>query len=153
MGKSRLARDSRTFRDDPRRTFFHGHSFTAHPLACAVGAANWRLLLRQPPTAPACFEAFWNHALDDLRWHPCVREVRVRGTIAAVELDAPGGYLADVARTMKRRALESGVLLRPLGNVLYAMPPFCTSAGSLEQIAAAISHRQHHPAIRRKSWL
>jgi adenosylmethionine-8-amino-7-oxononanoate aminotransferase len=124
--------------DDPRRTFFHGHSFTAHPLACAVAAANWKLLLASPPAAPAKMEAFWNDALRPLRAAPQVRQVRVCGSIAAVEFDVPGGYLAEVGRRLRKACLEEGVLLRPLGSVLYAMPPFCTSQRSLEQIARAM---------------
>ncbi len=124
--------------DDRSKTFFHGHSFTAHPLACAVALKNWLLLTDSVHPAPARMEAFWNEALAPLRGHRRVRDVRVRGTIAAVEVDVPGGYLADVGRQMRRTCLERGVLLRPLGNVLYALPPFCTSEGSLEQIAAAM---------------
>jgi adenosylmethionine-8-amino-7-oxononanoate aminotransferase len=123
---------------DRRRTFFHGHSFTAHPLACAVAVANWRMLTTAPDPAPRRMEAFWNTALSPLRSHPRVRDVRIRGTIAAIELDVPGGYLADVGRKLRHRCLEEGVLLRPLGSVLYAMPPLCTSQASLEQIAHAM---------------
>jgi adenosylmethionine-8-amino-7-oxononanoate aminotransferase len=127
--------------DDRARTFFHGHSFTAHPLACAVASANWRVLVEQPmSTAALRMERFWNEAVRPLANLPGVREVRVKGSIAAVELDVPGGYLADAGRQMRRACLERGVLLRPLGNVLYAMPPYCTSAGSLEAIADAMRH-------------
>jgi len=124
--------------NDPRRTFFHGHSFTAHPLACAVAVANWKMLTAALNQAPAHMEAFWNEALKPLRYDSRVRELRVCGTIAAVELKVSGGYLADVGRQLRRRCLEHGVLLRPLGAVLYAMPPFCTSAESLERIAGAM---------------
>jgi adenosylmethionine-8-amino-7-oxononanoate aminotransferase len=123
---------------DRSRTFFHGHSFTAHPLACAVAAANWRILTTSPSTAPARMEAAWNQLLDPLRRQPRVREVRVRGTIAAVEVDSPGGYLAEVSRHLRRSCLENDVVVRPLGPVLYAMPPFCTSQASLERIAHAM---------------
>ena len=122
---------------DPARTFFHGHSFTAHPLACAVAVANWKLLTEAPHAAQR-IESFWKDALDPLRSMKKVRELRVCGTIAAVELDVPGGYLADAGRTMRRVCLENGVLLRPLGSVLYAMPPLCTSQASLERIVAAM---------------
>jgi adenosylmethionine-8-amino-7-oxononanoate aminotransferase len=125
---------------DPSRTFFHGHSFTAHPLACAVAVANWRLLRASPPSAPRRMEQFWNESLEPLRHDPRVREVRVCGSIAAVELDVPGGYLAAAGRQLRRACLERGVLLRPLGSVLYTMPPFCTSDDSLEQIAQAMLH-------------
>jgi adenosylmethionine-8-amino-7-oxononanoate aminotransferase len=123
---------------DRSRTFFHGHSFTAHPLACAVAAANWKMLTSAPDPAPRRMEAFWNEALGGLRGRRHVRDVRVCGTIAAVEVDAPGGYLADVGRELRRRCLEHGVQARPLGSVLYAMPPFCTSEASLGRIARAM---------------
>jgi adenosylmethionine-8-amino-7-oxononanoate aminotransferase len=83
-------------------------------------------------------EAVWNRALGSLRGHPLVRDVRVRGTIAAVELDVPGGYLADVGRLLRHNCLECDVLLRPLGSVLYAMPPLCTSENSLDRIATTM---------------
>ena len=123
---------------DRERTFFHGHSFTAHPLACAIAATNLEWLMREPPTAPARLEAFWNQALAPLRDRSGVRDVRIRGTIAAIELDVPGGYLAEKSREMRHKCLDQGVFLRPLGNVLYALPPFGTSDESLERIATAM---------------
>jgi adenosylmethionine-8-amino-7-oxononanoate aminotransferase len=67
-----------------------------------------------------------------------VKDVRIRGSIAAVEIEASGGYLADVGKRMKQTCLDRGVFLRPLGNVLYAMPPYCTSTQSLQRIADAM---------------
>jgi adenosylmethionine-8-amino-7-oxononanoate aminotransferase len=124
---------------DRSRTFFHGHSFTAHPLACAVALANWRMLTSAPNPAPQAMERYWNEALGPLRGHPRVRDVRICGTIAAVEVNASGGYLAEAGRSLRRSCLEDGVLVRPLGSVLYAMPPFCTSQASLERIVRAMS--------------
>ena len=127
-----------SFRNPERaRTFFHGHSFTANPLACAVAVRNWKLLLRQPLEAPGRIERFWMTALTPLRER--VKDVRIRGTIAAVELDVEGGYLADVGQGLRRACLDCGVLLRPLGSVLYALPPYCTSDASLARIAEAMS--------------
>jgi adenosylmethionine-8-amino-7-oxononanoate aminotransferase len=127
------------FRSSDRgRTFFHGHSFTANPLACAVAACNYRQLLAQPLSAPARIKRFWQQALQPLREHPRVKDVRIRGAIAAVEIDAPGGYLAEAGRMMRRKCLEHGVMLRPLGSVLYALPPYCTTLPSLQRIAEAM---------------
>jgi adenosylmethionine-8-amino-7-oxononanoate aminotransferase len=121
---------------DPARTFFHGHSFTAHPLACAVAVANWRLLRDSDAlAAPRRMEVFWREALAPLRDRATVR---VCGSIAAAELGMPGGYLATVGKRLRRSCLADGLFLRPLGNVLYAMPPFCTSEASLQRIAAAM---------------
>ena len=97
--------------DDRRSTFFHGHSFTAHPLACAVAVANWKLLRASPPAAPAKMEAFWNEALRPLRRAPRVKQLRICGSIAAVEFDVPGGYLADLGgRFLRTACLDEGVL-------------------------------------------
>jgi adenosylmethionine---8-amino-7-oxononanoate aminotransferase len=124
---------------DRAKTLFHGHSFTAHPLACAVAAANWRgLLAGEWKQNVARIETFWNETLPPFSARPVVKDVRILGTVAAIELDGPGGYLADVARRMRRVAFEQGVFLRPLGNVLYAMPPYCTSFQSLSRIAAVM---------------
>jgi adenosylmethionine-8-amino-7-oxononanoate aminotransferase len=123
---------------DRSRTFFHGHSFTAHPLACAVGVANWKMLTAQSSPIPIQMETFWKSTLEPLQDYRNVREVRIRGTIAAIELDVIGGYLADVGRHMRRTCLEKGVLLRPLGSVLYTMPPLCSSQESLQRIADAM---------------
>jgi adenosylmethionine-8-amino-7-oxononanoate aminotransferase len=123
---------------DRKRTFFHGHSFTAHPLACAVAACHLEWLRDESPEAPARFERFWIDQLSPLKELPQVSDVRVRGTIAAVELKLEGGYLADAARRMHQECVRRGVFLRPLGSVLYAMPPLGTSEESLGRIVAAM---------------
>ncbi|HXD86936.1 MAG TPA: adenosylmethionine--8-amino-7-oxononanoate transaminase [Urbifossiella sp.] len=127
--------------DDRAKTFFHGHSFTANPIACAAAAANWKLMQSgEWQTDVKRIEAFWEAQVQPFEKLPRVNEVRICGLIAAVEFDHSGGYLAETAAAMRRTALSNGVLLRPLGNVLYAMPPLCTSDDSLEEIAAAL-HR------------
>ncbi len=83
-------------------------------------------------------EVFWRHGLSRLYDHLQVREVRIRGSIAAVELKADGGYLADIGRELRCRCLQAGVMLRPLGNVLYALPPLNTPDESLARIATAM---------------
>lgn len=124
---------------DRTKTFFHGHSFTANPLACAVAVANWKLIEAGSWKKDAArIEKFWNENSPTLRCQPNVADVRIRGTIAAVELDAAGGYLAEIGPAIRQKAIELGVFLRPLGNVVYAMPPLCTSDESLARIADAI---------------
>ena len=124
---------------DRTKTFFHGHSFTAHPLACAVAAVNEELIassgvLKRADEIGRFFADRWA----DLRDHPRVAEVRVCGSIAAVEVNAEGGYLAAEADQWKSLVIERGVFLRPLGNVLYAMPPLGSSAASLDRIAEVV---------------
>ena len=125
---------------DRAKTFFHGHSFTANPLACAVAVTNWGLLEGEEWQANATrIEAFWNTHLTALRTRPGVKDVRICGTIAAVELDVAGGYLAEVGPRIRQLAIDRGVLLRPLGSVVYAMPPLCTSDESLARIVETIT--------------
>ncbi|HEY3788659.1 MAG TPA: adenosylmethionine--8-amino-7-oxononanoate transaminase [Urbifossiella sp.] len=126
---------------DRGKTFFHGHSFTANPIACAAAVANWKLLQTgRWQTDVKRIEAFWEQQLRPLQSLPLVKEVRIWGLIAAVELDWPGGYLAEAGVGLRRSCLAEGVLLRPLGNVLYALPPLCTSDDSLLRIVVAMKN-------------
>jgi adenosylmethionine-8-amino-7-oxononanoate aminotransferase len=124
---------------DRSKSFFHGHSFTGNPLACALAARNLELVDRGDwKKEVRRIQSVWNQFLPELQSHPAVREVRSLGTILAVEVHASGGYLAEVGPRFRTLALERGVFLRPLGNVLYAMPPLQTSQQSLEKIIYAI---------------
>jgi len=114
--------------EDRRLTFFHGHSFTGNPLACAAGRASLRLL-RDPACARrrAEIEAAHRAGLARLASHPLVRAPRVLGTVAAFDLEAGEGYLAPVGPELAAFARARGVLLRPLGNVVYLLPPYCVT--------------------------
>jgi adenosylmethionine-8-amino-7-oxononanoate aminotransferase len=123
---------------DRSRTFFHGHSFTAHPLACAVAVENLRMMAdgkwrRQSER----INRRWAEAVGALAGLPGVSDVRVCGTILALDVGT-GGYLSDVGRRMRAAAIDAGVLLRPLGNVLYTLPPLDTSDESLDRILDAM---------------
>lgn len=118
-----------TFRGEDRRlTFFHGHSFTGNPLACAAGLASLRLTVD-----PACarrrqaIEAAHGEGLGRIASHPLVRAPRVLGTVAAFDLEAGAGYLSPVGTELAAFARAEGVLLRPLGNVVYLLPPYCVT--------------------------
>ncbi|CAA7626512.1 adenosylmethionine--8-amino-7-oxononanoate transaminase [Magnetospirillum sp. UT-4] len=111
---------------DIARAFLHGHSYTANPLGCAAGLASLDLL-----EAPECgarigdIEAIHRQRLAGLAArHAQLSRPRVTGTIAAFDL--PGdGYASAIGPTLKKRFLERGLLIRPLGNVVYLMPPYC----------------------------
>jgi adenosylmethionine-8-amino-7-oxononanoate aminotransferase len=123
--------------DDRARALFHGHSFTANPIGCAVARAS--LALVRERAVPARLEAIGAriHARLAERLGPRAQELALRRTGGIVAMDRPdsGGYLAARTLELRRRALEQGVLLRPLGNVLYAMPPACTSEAQCDRIA------------------
>jgi adenosylmethionine---8-amino-7-oxononanoate aminotransferase len=124
--------------DDRERTFFHGHSFTAHPLACAVAAENLKMMADGRWLDQATrINRVWVGAAPTLAALPGVTDVRVCGTILALDVGA-GGYLAEAGRRMRTAAVEAEVLLRPLGNVLYALPPLNCSDESLGRIVDAM---------------
>jgi adenosylmethionine---8-amino-7-oxononanoate aminotransferase len=119
---------------DRRKTFFHGHSYTANPIACAAALASLALFDDACEVSRARIEAVHTAQLPGFRGVPGVLATRQLGTIAAVELDAPAGYLSDIGRELAGYAIHRGVLIRPLGNVAYCLPPYCTSNDELTQV-------------------
>ncbi len=130
--------------DDPAEALFHGHSYTAHSIACALGAKYWKRLVAEGPVDAKRIEAFWQKQLTPLKDHSMVSEVRICGSIAAVELALNSGYISPLRAKAIAMGLKYGVLWRPIGNVLYAMPPYCTSESSLVKIAGAFKATVNH---------
>ena len=123
----------------PERTFWHGHSFTANPLGCAAANASLDLLETDPERFLG-FEERHRPYLEQLAKHPRVMHPRLIGTMAAIDLavDGTAGYLNPAGPTVKRIAMEQGVFLRPLGQVVYLLPPLCISDMQLEQCYVAV---------------
>jgi adenosylmethionine-8-amino-7-oxononanoate aminotransferase len=123
---------------EPTATFFHGHSFTANPLGCAAALASLDLLEANPERYRD-FEARHTPHLAALAQHPKVVRPRCTGTVAAFELDAgQTSYLNPIGKTVQRHCIDQGVYLRPLGNVVYLLPPLCTSTDQLERCYGAL---------------
>ena len=123
---------------DPTHTFFHGHSFTANPLGCAAANASLALLAATPQRYEG-FEARHRPHLEALASDPRVERPRLCGTIAAFELKvADPGYLNRTGRVLQRHALERGVFIRPLGQVVYLLPPLCITDSQLAHCYAVI---------------
>ncbi len=125
--------------DNPKHTFWHGHSFTANPIGCA--AANASLdLLEQKPILFEKFETRHIPFLERLKKHPKVSKPRVTGTIAAFNLkvSGPKGYLNNAGKQLKNKVLNKGVFIRPLGDVVYLLPPLCINDDQLEKCYLAI---------------
>lgn len=126
------------------RALVHGHSFTANPLGCAAALASLQVFedeqtLHKLPQ----IEAWHRHYLAELASDPQVRHTRVMGTIAAFDVvTADEGYNSAVGPRLKAFFHERGLLLRPLGNVVYLLPPYCVTQAQLQQayqtIAAAL---------------
>ncbi|MGA1304909.1 MAG: adenosylmethionine--8-amino-7-oxononanoate transaminase, partial [Cyanobium sp.] len=123
---------------DPSLTLFHGHSFTANPLGCAAALASLDLL-EQRPELHQGMEARHRPLLEALAQDPRVRKPRLLGTMAAFDLVAPGpeGYLHPIGRQLQRRVRTEGVFLRPLGQVVYLLPPLCISDAELQRCYGA----------------
>jgi adenosylmethionine-8-amino-7-oxononanoate aminotransferase len=118
---------------DRARTFFHGHSYTANPIACAAANASLRVFESEPVFERiAAIENVHAARLPALGAHPSVTDVRHIGTVAAIELNVPdAGYLSSLRPRLYEYFLSRGVLLRPLGNVVYILPPYVITPSQL----------------------
>ncbi|HTF20071.1 MAG TPA: adenosylmethionine--8-amino-7-oxononanoate transaminase [Chryseolinea sp.] len=126
---------------DFTKTLFHGHSYTANPIACAAANASFELL-----TSAACqqqiaaisklHEAF----TQELAQHPAVANARARGTIMAIDIKSveDTSYSNSLRRTIYPFFLERNILLRPLGNTIYLVPPYVITEGELSVVYDAI---------------
>jgi len=118
------------------RTFFHGHTYTGNPLACAAALATLdvfeeeRTLERLQPKL-----ALLGDLLEPLEAHPAVAEVRRRGTMTGIEL---GGFPleARMGHQVTLEARRRGAIVRPLGDVVVLMPPLSISEADLTRLVA-----------------
>ncbi len=118
---------------DRSRTFFHGHSYSGNPLGCAAAVANLKIFEQEPVFERiAMIETVHRERLSGFRNHPAIIDARMLGTVAALELrvDDPG-YLSRLRSQAYPFFLEQGILLRPLGNIIYMVPPYVISADEL----------------------
>lgn len=121
--------------DDRKRAFFHGHTFTANPIACAVALASIDLAFEESvPERLAALGERIEAALGG------IAGVRRMGGIVALDVPDEGDYLSDSGPRMRLEAARSGVFLRPLGSVVYSMPPACTTDAQCDQIADVMAH-------------
>jgi len=126
--------------EDRSRTFFHGHSYTGNPLSCAAAVASLSLF-EEESTLSRIERIAGIHKRELKRFirRKEVADARQTGTIAAVELRVPdAGYLSELGPKLSRFYLSRGVLLRPLGNVVYILPPYCSTEAELVRAYDAI---------------
>ncbi|MDN5568082.1 MAG: adenosylmethionine--8-amino-7-oxononanoate transaminase [Paracoccus sp. (in: a-proteobacteria)] len=126
---------------DRRRTFYHSSSYTANPIACAAALAQVKLWQGSPMQDRLdALTAMQGQRLAALAQDVRFENPRQCGTIAAIDLKVPeGGYLSEVGPRLRAHAIEQGVLLRPLGNTVYVMPPYCVTAADLDTAWGAIA--------------
>jgi adenosylmethionine-8-amino-7-oxononanoate aminotransferase len=128
--------------DDKRKTLFHGHSFTANPLACSASLASLDLLLQEDCLA-RIQQISRRHQtfLETLRGFPIVKNARSLGTILAFEINTgKDEYINAIGPAVTREALAAGIYLRPLGNTVYIMPPYCMTEKEMDQVYDFLVH-------------
>lgn len=128
------------------KTFFHGHTYTANPIACAASLASIAIFDKESsldnvakcaPLIAKRFENFYQYSI--------VSDVRTLGMIAAVELDSTQlsvyayDNLRDLVLNVYRKGLEHNVLLRPMGNVIYLYLPLSIGNDELEDVLDKVS--------------
>ena len=121
---------------DRSRTFYHGHSYTGNPIAAAAGAASLEIFEREPVFERiAAISKIHCDRLKAIREHPAVGDVRFIGTMGAIELKAEDpGYSSKLRPKLYKFFIEAGVLLRPLGNIVYVLPPYVISPKELHYV-------------------
>ncbi|MGN6351859.1 MAG: adenosylmethionine--8-amino-7-oxononanoate transaminase [Parafilimonas sp.] len=127
--------------DDARKTFFHGHSFTANPLACTAANANLDLFEKNNVLAQIENISAQNLAFAaQLKELNGIKNVRTLSTILAFEITKGDDvYLNNISQVVTAKALEKGVYIRPLGNTVYIMPPYCITNEELEKVYAVLT--------------
>ncbi|KMS56850.1 adenosylmethionine--8-amino-7-oxononanoate transaminase [Sphingobium cupriresistens] len=131
---------------DRARLFYHSSSYTANAIACAAAVANLAIW-REKDVLGRIVALTQGIAtrLERLARHPAFANPRQLGTIAAIDLvAADAGYLSDLAPRLRAFFLGHGLLLRPLGNTIYLMPPYCLDEDQLDHIFTAIAAAGDH---------
>ena len=127
--------------DDTLKTFFHGHSFTANPLACTAALASLDLLEKESCLAQIQHITALNRSFlaEIATARLPVKNIRQLGTIIAFEIDrGRDEYLNNIAALITQKTLQKGVYIRPLGNTVYIMPPYCITEKELAQTYSVI---------------
>ena len=125
---------------DRTKTFFHSSSYTANPICCAAALSNLEIWESEPVRDRiAALSREQASRLASLAEDQRFLNPRQLGTITAVDLDVRDpGYLAQAGSKLYASCLERGVLLRPLGNTIYVMPPYCTIGSELDLVYGVI---------------
>ncbi|MCE3074471.1 adenosylmethionine--8-amino-7-oxononanoate transaminase [Chryseobacterium gwangjuense] len=127
--------------EDKYKTLFHGHSFTANPLACTAALASMELLLKKETLESIHLISEKHQEFSQtLRQHPQVENVRQIGTILAWDFKTEHGtsYFNTIGKHFYKEFLNKGIIMRPLGNVMYLVPPYCITAEELDYIYQTI---------------
>lgn len=126
---------------DKSKTFFHGHSYTANPTACAAAITSMDLMERKETFENSNrISKLHGQFKEKIKSNKNILEVRSIGTIIALEIKTPeeSVYMNSLSERIAAWFIKKGILLRPLGNVLYILPPYCISSDDLNYIYVTI---------------
>jgi adenosylmethionine-8-amino-7-oxononanoate aminotransferase len=127
--------------DDKLKTLFHGHSFTANPIAIAAALASLDLFL-EPETAANIKRITTAHDrfAAKIKHHPKIKAIRQTGSIIAMEWKTGDNtsYFSSLRDKLYHYFLAEGIILRPLGNVIYILPPYCITNAELDYVYSKI---------------
>lgn len=120
--------------------FYHGHSYTANPIACAAACASLDLFEKENTLDKIAFISNQHHAFVKAMEHKNIIRIQATGTILAIELKTPeaSGYTNNIKQQAVDYFKQHGIIIRPLGNVLYVLPPYCIGETELNQIYSCI---------------
>jgi adenosylmethionine-8-amino-7-oxononanoate aminotransferase len=127
--------------DDKKKTFFHGHSYTGNPISCTAALASMDLM-EEKRTWVGIDRIIKKHEffLSKITSHKAIKNARQCGTILAIELktEEHSHYLNNASEKITEHFMKHGILIRPLGNVFYILPPYCINFGDLDFIYTRI---------------
>jgi len=131
--------------NEKSKLFFHGHSFTGNPVSCAAAVANIKQIKKLKWKKQwHRIQSFHQKKISALKENKKLIDARYCGTIAALEFRLnKTGYTSSFAENFSHKARKKGVFLRPLGNVVYILPPYCTTNAELSQIWSVIEDELH----------
>ncbi len=131
------------YSDNKKHTFLHGHSYTGNPIACAAANATLDIFEKEDVMESIQnISKMQNEFVNSIKNHPNIRAVRSFGTIAAIEIENKNetSYFNEVGREAYRYLLEKGIILRPLGNVIVIIPPYCIKKEDLQLMYSEVGN-------------
>lgn len=127
--------------DDKLKTLFHGHSYTANPVACSAALASLDITLDVSTMQNIKrIESLHSSFAEKIKHHPKIKTTRQTGTILAMEWETGSNtsYFSSLRDRLYSYFLNAGIILRPLGNIIYILPPYCITNDELNYIYSKI---------------
>lgn len=127
--------------DDKTKTFFHGHSYTANPTACSAALASLDLMEKEETGKQIqLISELHEFFVIKHQSHKSLKDIRSKGTILALEIhtEEHTHYLNHASESIAAYFLAKGIIVRPLGNILYLIPPYCITEKELKEVYVVI---------------